>query len=87
MTIHPHSSGHNWRFNRCHRPLYPPPHSPSEYTFSHSPALRSCSRIAPAANRGLPRGKAAGQRQDLLALLVPDSWVIQVVVCFRGSWS
>jgi hypothetical protein len=87
MTTHRHSSGHNCRFNRCHRPLYPPLYSPSESTFSHSPASRACSRIAPEANRGLPRGKAAGQRQDLLASLVPDSWVIEVVVCFRGSWS
>jgi hypothetical protein len=87
MTIHDHSSGHNCRFNRCHRPLYPPLHSPSESTFTHSPASASGSRIAPAANRGLPRGKAAGQRQVLLAILVPDSWVFEVVVCFRRSWS
>jgi hypothetical protein len=87
MTIHDHSSGHNCRFNRCHRRLYPPLHAPSKSTFSDSPASRSGSRIAPLANRGLPRGKTAGQRQDLLVVLVPDSWVIEVVVCFRGSWS
>jgi hypothetical protein len=87
MTIHHHSWGHNRRFNRCHRPVYPPLHSPSESAFSHSAACHARSRIAPAAKRGLPRGKAAGHRQDLLALLVPDSWVIEVVVCFRGRWS
>jgi hypothetical protein len=87
MTFRHYGSGHNCRFNRCHRPLYPPLHTPTESTFSHSPASWSGSRIAPAANRGLPRGIVAGQRQDLLVFLVPDSWVIEVVVCFRGSWS